>query len=370
LLAHVFAYTTVVELEPFVVSTTEELLEKMTRFATDNKPFNLRRYINYFTIDLFSRLVFSRSQGCIERGDDLLIAESPEGQTYQAHFMKSLHNSARINTVLGFEPKLLHITRPFFGWWHPWKKAGKDYNNIIYHMVMQRARESFGKNDIFSRFIKNNKGEKLNLAQGEILSEASVLMNAGTDTTSAAMTNVIYLLCKNPGAFRKLQQELDTALGDASIPKYEQVANLPYLRAVIEETLRLRPSIAIGLPREVPKGGREIAGRWVEEGVTVSVPQYSLFRDPQIFEDADTFKPERWIDGDKAFMTQAFLPFGTGPRACIGRNISYFEMLLVITALLKTFDFELADPKYELRVLERFNANPDELFVNLKTRTR
>jgi benzoate 4-monooxygenase len=69
-------------------------------------------------------------------------------------------------------------------------------------------------------------------------------------------------------------------------------------------------------------------------------------------------------------MTQAFLPFGTGPRACIGRNISYFEMLLVITALLKTFDFELADPKYELRVLERFNANPDELFVNLKTRTR
>jgi cytochrome P450 len=69
-------------------------------------------------------------------------------------------------------------------------------------------------------------------------------------------------------------------------------------------------------------------------------------------------------------MTQAFLPFGTGPRACIGRNISYCEMLLVITASVKTFDFELTDPKYELRVLERFNANPDELFENREMRTR
>lgn len=78
----------------------------------------------------------------------------------------------------------------------------------------------------------------------------------------------------------------------------------------------------------------------------------------------------RWIDGDKALMTQAFLLYDVGPRACIGRSISYFEMLLVITALVKTFDFELFYPKYELRVWERFNADPDELFVNLKIKMR
>src|ERR1700753_2010763 len=140
------------------------------------------------------------------------------------------------------------------------------------------------------------------------------------------------------------------------------VSQLPYLRACIEESLRLRPASSMGLPRVVPKGGRVIAGQFIEEGVTVSVPTYTLLRNPEAFENAERYNPDRWSDGDKEKMAKAHLPFSTGPRACIGRNIAYFEQLLVIFSLVRKFEFEFPDPSFELRTLERFNSNPGELF--------
>jgi cytochrome P450 len=82
-----------------------------------------------------------------------------------------------------------------------------------------------------------------------------VMMNAGTDTTTAALTNSIYLVYKHPKVLAKLREELDVATGSVEVPSYEKLANLPYLRAVIEESLRVRPASSMGLPRVVPKGG-------------------------------------------------------------------------------------------------------------------
>ncbi|EQB52239.1 cytochrome P450 [Colletotrichum gloeosporioides Cg-14] len=124
----------------------------------------------------------------------------------------------------------------------------------------------------------------------------------------------------------------------------------------------------MGLPRVVPEGGRMIAGKFVTEGVTVSVPTYTLLRDVETFEDAETYRPQRWIDGDKNKMLKVHLPFSIGPQACIGRNIAYFEQLMLISTLVRNFDFELACPDQEVRTLERFNSNPDELFFCCRLR--
>ena len=114
-----------------------------------------------------------------------------------------------------------------------------------------------------------------------------------------------------------------------------------------------------------------IAGKFVDEGVTVSVPTYSLLRDPGTFENAEGFIPERWLttDQNKAKMSKAHLPFSTGPRACIGRNIAYFEQLLIIATLVKSFEFEFETPDFQLRTIERFNSNPDELVLGCRRRT-
>lgn len=367
MLAHVFAQKTIANLEPVISDTVGMLVTQVDKCATEGRPINIRRYLNYFTIDVFSRLLYSDSMGCLERGNDVVDAETREGKVYKTPFIKSLHDATVINTVLGMEAPLLPLTKRLFSW-HPYKRAGADYENIIYHNTAKRLRDNDAEDDIFSKLLINNKGEPAGLSLGAILAEASVMMNAGTDTTTAALTNSVYLLYKNPNVLARLREELDAATGTTEIPSYDALAQLPYLRACVEESLRVRPASSMGLPRVVPKGGRMIAGKFIDEGVTVSVPTYTLLRSPEAFDNPEEFDPERWISGDKERMNKAHFPFSTGPRACIGRNIAYFEQLLVIATLVKSFDFELETPDYQLRTLERFNSNPDELLLKCRRR--
>lgn len=369
LLAHVFAQKTIANLEPVISDTVSTLMQQVERAAESKSDINMRRYLNYFTIDVFSRLLYGESFGCLERGNDMVDARKENGEIYKVPFIKSLHDSTVINTILGMEAPLLPVTKQIFSH-HPYKKAGADYENIIYHNAVKRlqAVDLDSDSDIFAKLLTNNKGEPVGLCLGDILAESSVMMNAGTDTTTAALINTIYLIYKHPEILAMLREELDQATGTTEIPGYESLSNLTYLRACVEESLRVRPASSMGLPRVVPKGGRTIAGHFIAEGVTVSVPTYTLLRDPVAFENPDEFRPDRWLTSDTAKMAKAHFPFSTGPRACIGRNIAYFEQLLVIAALVKGWDFDFVVPGFELRTLERFNGNPDEMVMRVQRR--
>jgi len=360
MMAHVFAQRTIANLEPIITETTGNLVAQVDKHAAAGRPINMRRYLNYYTIDLFAKLLYSSTLGCLQRGNDMVYAETQDGKIYQAPFIKSLHDATIINTILGMESGILPLTKKLFSM-HPYKKAGADYDNIIFHNTKKRLQDPDAGNDIFSKLLTSSKGEDINLSTGEILSECSVMMNAGTDTTTAALTNTIYLLYKHPKVLSKLRTELDAATGTSDVPNYDSLASLPFLRACIEESLRVRPASSFGLPRVVPKGGRYIAGQFIAEGVTVSVPTYTLLRDPVAFDTHEEFIPERWIDGDKERMSKAHFPFSTGPRACIGRNIAYYEQLIVIGTLVRAFDFEFLSEDFELETIERFNSNPGEM---------
>lgn len=369
LLAHVFAQKTIANLEPVVADTVSTLMAQVDRHIGAGKTINMRRFMNYFTIDLFGKLLYSRHLGCLERGDDIVTAETPGGETYTAPFIQSLLDATVINTALGMEAGLLPVTR-FLLAWHPYKKAGADFENIIRHNTQCRLRDHTAQDDIFSKLLRDNKGHHLDLPFGEILAECSVMMNAGTETTTAAFTNALFLLYKHPSVLAKLRKELDGACGDAEVPSYEDVYKLPYLRACVEESLRVRPASSFGLPRVIPDGGRMVGGIWIDGGVTVSVPTYSMLKDEEAFEQADSFIPDRWITEDKdkkEKMTANHLPFSSGPRACIGRNIAYFEQLLVLAGLVRAFDFEIPEG-FEMQTIERFNSNPGELIVKARRR--
>src|ERR1700681_3517078 len=106
------------------------------------------------------------------------------------------------------------------------------------------------------------------------------MMNAGTSTTAAALTNSIYLLYKHPIALSKLREELGAATGTAEVPSSGELANLPHLRACIEESLRVQSASSFGIPRIVLKGGRGVVGQFSDEDATVSVQTYALSIDP------------------------------------------------------------------------------------------
>ncbi|RFU80545.1 cytochrome p450 [Trichoderma arundinaceum] len=366
-LAHVFSQRIIATFEPVILNTTATLLAQIDKHIAEGSPINIRRYLNYYTIDLFSELLYGNTLGCLERGNDTVDAQTKDFKIYKVPLIKSLHDATHINTLLGFEARLLPLTKRIFAY-HPYKTAGTNWDNIIYHNTKRRLQDeaSNDNNDLFSNLLRNNRGEDLNLPVGEILAECSVMMNAGTDTTTAALTSAIFLLYRHPRVLAKLRQELDSVTGQASeVPTYECVSSLPYLRACVEESLRIRPASSFGLPRVVPPGGRTIAGQYIPEGVTVSVPTYTLLRNPDCFEEAETFNPDRWINSDsetREKMNTAHFPFSLGPRACIGRNIAYFEQLLVISALVKLFDFDFVDDEMQgLDIVERFNSNPGEL---------
>jgi cytochrome P450 len=368
MLAHAFAQKTIVGLEPVLVDMLNTFVSAVDAHVASGESMNFRLYFNYFTIDLLGMILFSKRMGCVPRGDDTVDAETPEGVVYKTSFLKSLLNAIVLNTALGMAANYLPITKKLFKK-HSYTQDAVNFENIIYHHVKERLEKGTSLNDIFTRLLQDSKGTPLNLPMGELVAECTTMMNAGTETTTAAMTNTIYYVYTHPEVLAKLRAELDPMFANG-MPSYETVSGATYLRTCTEESLRVRPPAAMGLPRIVPEGGRVIAGQFVAGGVTVSVPTYSLLRDESVFERASEYMPERWLTDDsekKREMMKVHLPFSTGPRACIGRNIAYFEQTLVIATLVHHFDLEVP-AGFKLPIEERFNSNPGNLFVKCKRR--
>jgi cytochrome P450 len=149
---------------------------------------------------------------------------------------------------------------------------------------------------------------------------------AGADTTAIAINSILYHLMHNPAAYEKLTAEIDAAVADGTLSMpvaYAEAVKLPYLKACINEGMRLHPSVGLTMPRLVPAGGATISGFYFPEGYRVGVNGAVVQYDKDVFgPDADNFNPDRWIEGDAARMDKTMIQFGAGPRTCIGKNVS------------------------------------------------
>lgn len=147
-----------------------------------------------------------------------------------------------------------------------------------------------------------------------ILRATQFLFTSNNSSSSCAIT---YHLAHNPRVQAKLHKELDDALGaeDLTVSTFEQVKRLTYLEAVINESLRIHSTSAMGLPRLVPAGGLTIRGKYFPANTVLSVPSYTIHRDKTVWgEDADDFRPERWFEQEQQAIQKTFNPFSFGPR--------------------------------------------------------
>ena len=139
------------------------------------------------------------------------------------------------------------------------------------------------------------------------------------------MNSILYHLMRSPAAYDKLTAEVDAAAADGalSIPvAYAEAIKLPYLKASITEGMCLHPSVGLTMPRFVPAGGAKISGVDFPGGYRVGINGAVVHYDREVFGcDADTFNPDRWIEGDAVQMNKAMLHFGAGPHTCIGKNV-------------------------------------------------
>ncbi|XP_052023958.1 cytochrome P450 3A11 [Apodemus sylvaticus] len=177
------------------------------------------------------------------------------------------------------------------------------------------------------------------LSDTEITAQSIIFIFAGYETTSSTLSFALYALATHPDIQKKLQEEIDRALPNKAPPTYDIVMEMEYLDMVLSETLRLYP-IANRLER-VSKKDVEINGVFIPKGSLVMIPSYALQHDPQHWPQPEEFRPERFSKENKGSIDPyLYLPFGNGPRNCIGMRFALMNMKLALTKVLQNFSFQ------------------------------
>ncbi|KAJ0113819.1 hypothetical protein J7T55_010063 [Diaporthe amygdali] len=209
------------------------------------------------------------------------------------------------------------------------------------------ADKPIGDNFFLARALRLHKEKPEYFTDTEVYNTTAANINAGSDTTSISLTAVMWNLLKHPEAFAKLRAEIDEMIANGDITEsvtFSDTQKMPYLQAVIKESLRIHPAAGLPLQRVVPKGGVELAGQFFPEGTYVGINSWVAHRNSEVFgERVDDFRPERWLTGDeetKRKMERYFL----------------------------TFDFKLEDPNAQLKTYNAWFVKQADLKVTVRER--
>ncbi|KAM7532134.1 hypothetical protein LguiB_035544 [Lonicera macranthoides] len=177
----------------------------------------------------------------------------------------------------------------------------------------------------------------------QLRDDLMTMLIAGHETTAAVLTWTFYLLTKEPSVMAKLQNEVDSVLGNR-YPTIEDMKKLRYTTRVINESLRLYPQPPVLIRRSIVD---DILGKYpIKRGEDIFISVWNLHRCPKHWEDAEKFNPERWpLDGPNPNETNqnfSYLPFGGGPRKCVGDMFASFEAVVAVAMLVQRFNFQMA----------------------------
>ena len=211
-------------------------------------------------------------------------------------------------------------------------RAVRRLDSAVTTMIAQRSSGDHGADMLdLLLSVRDETGE--GLSQVEIRDQVVTFIVAGHETVASALTWAWALLAEHPSALKALQEESDSVLGgrEVSFADYER---LPFARAVLDETMRLYPPAWL-ITRKAHEAD-SLGGHEIPAGALVIMSPWLLHRHPEAWPSPEAFKPERFLDGsaDRA----AFIPFGAGPRMCIGRDFAYLEAALMLSWLAGRYD--------------------------------
>jgi cytochrome P450 len=215
-----------------------------------------------------------------------------------------------------------------------YQKTINDINAFIYGVIERRR--SNRSNDLISMLLDatdDESGEQMTNEQ--LRDEVITIFTAGYETTALTLSWVAHYLTQQPDIAERLQQEVDTALGQRT-PTFEDLMRLPYTRQVLQESMRLCPP-AFFVTRTAVEDD-VIDGFRIRAGQTVAVTQYTIHRHPEFWEEPQRFDPDRFSpEQSKGRHNLAWMPFGAGQRMCLGRDFAYMEGTLILAMLVQRF---------------------------------
>ena len=213
-------------------------------------------------------------------------------------------------------------------------------DSLVYRIISARQAEmNSHRSDLLAMLMGAMDENGTQMTPQQLHDETMTLFLAGHETTAQMLGWTWYALSQNPAAEARLHKELRDVLGGRPMDAAD-FARLPYLQGVMNEVLRLYPPAYI-MAREAIEPC-EIGGYEFRPGVTLLFSQWLMHRDARYYDDAEAFRPERWLDGlEKRLPTGAYFPFGGGPRRCIGEGFALMEAAIVIATIARRFRLRL-----------------------------
>lgn len=223
-----------------------------------------------------------------------------------------------------------------------YKRSIDQLDRIVGDLIERRRAGGQDRSDLLDMMLADLEGEGSGIATyGDLRDQIMTFLSAGHETTAMALTWTFYLMYRNPDKAELLREELRDVLGGRR-PQLGDIGSLPYTTAVLQESMRLYPPVW-GIARRA-KEHDVIGDHRVPKGSRVIVSPYVTHRDPSLWEDPETFWPERWLNGSTDDLPKyAWFPFGGGQRQCVGRDFALTEATIVLAILAERFSFEVAE---------------------------
>ncbi|GJE88578.1 cytochrome P450 [Phanerochaete sordida] len=337
LTANLFSRKSILGMQDLVQACIDEMCANIDEHIANKTPIHFKRAFRCCTLVTISSFCFGQTTNALS---------TPEFRSPLEHSIEAALPMLRVFKHIPISMKIINNLPPSL---LMYLKPGSTGHLEVVKMLLDQIHNIFANPQtlvnsdhptIFHELMEAK--DPSVLSERVFFTEAWLYLFAGTDTSSDALTAGTLHVLGDPAIHQKLVQELREAWPKLDErPRYEDLESLPYLRAVIKESLRFSHGVTTPLTRVVPPEGAVISGQFIPGGTVVSMSNVFVHTNAEIFPEPDAFRPERWLDPSAGSLDNWLVAFGKGPRSCIGMNLAYCEMFLAFTNLFRRYDMRL-----------------------------